>query len=181
MKKLFDFLYSTRLTAVLFILFATAMAIATFIENDFGTQTSKVLIYNAWWFEGIMGFFVINFFGNIFRYRLYKKEKWPVLLFHASFLLILVGAGITRFVGYEGIMLIEEGETTNQFLSETTYLNAVVDDGNSQKPEINAPIMLSAWGTNSWTHTDSFQTKENSIDIKFELVDYIPWAEKNLV
>ena len=181
MKKIFDFLYSTRLTAVLFILFATAMAIATFIENDFGTQTSKVLIYNAWWFEAIMGFFVINFFGNIFRYRLYKKEKWPVLLFHASFLLILVGAGITRFVGYEGIMLIEEGETTNQFLSETTYLNAVVDDGNSQKPEINAPIMLSAWGTNSWTYTDSFQTKEKSIDIKFELVDYIPWAEKKLV
>ena len=181
MKKLFDFLYSTRLTAVLFILFATAMAIATFIENDFGTQTSKALIYNAWWFEAIMGFFVINFFGNIFRYRLYKKEKWPVLMFHASFLLILVGAGITRYVGYEGIMLIEEGETTNQFLSETTYLNAVVDDGNSQKPEINAPIMLSAWGSNSWTYTDSFQTKEKSIDIKFELVDYIPWAEKNLV
>jgi cytochrome c-type biogenesis protein CcsB len=181
MKKLFDFLYSTRLTAVLFILFATAMAIATFIENDFGTQTSKALIYNAWWFEAIMGFFIINFFGNIFRYRLYKKEKWPVLMFHASFLLILVGAGITRYIGYEGIMLIEEGETTNQFLSETTYLNAVVDDGNSQKPEINAPIMLSAWGSNSWTYTDSFQTKEKNIAIKFELVDYIPWAEKNLV
>jgi cytochrome c-type biogenesis protein CcsB len=181
MKKLFDFLYSTRLTAVLFILFATAMAIATFIENDFGTQTSKALIYNAWWFEAIMGFFIINFFGNIFRYRLYKKEKWPVLMFHTSFLLILVGAGITRYVGYEGIMLIEEGETTNKFLSETTYLNAVVDDGNSQKPEINAPIMLSAWGSNSWSYTDTFQTKEKNIDIKFELVDYIPWAEKKLV
>ena len=51
MKKLFDFLYSTRLTAVLFILFATAMAIATFIENDFGTQTSKALIYNALQFQ----------------------------------------------------------------------------------------------------------------------------------
>jgi len=181
MKKLFDFLYSTRLTAVLFILFATAMAIATFIENDFGTQTSKALIYNAWWFEAIMGFFIINFFGNIFRYRLYKKEKWPVLMFHASFLLILVGAGITRYVGYEGIMLIEEGETTNKFLSETTYLNAVIDDGNSQKPEVNAPIMLSAWGTNSWSYTDVFQTKEKNIDFKFELVDYIPWAEKKLV
>ena len=181
MKKFFNFLYSTRLTAVLFILFAAAMAVATFIENDFGTQTSKALIYNAWWFEAIMGFFIINFFGNIFRYRLYKKEKWPVLMFHASFLLILVGAGITRYVGYEGIMLIEEGETTNKFLSETTYLNAVIDDGNSQKPEVNAPIMLSAWGTNTWSYTDSFQTKEKNINFKFELVDYIPWAEQKLV
>ena len=113
MKNLFNFLYSTRLMAVLFIVFATAMGVATFIENDYGTQTSKALIYNAWWFEAIMALFVINFFGNIFRYRLYKKEKWAVLLFHSAFLLILVGAGITRYVGYEGIMLIEEGETTN--------------------------------------------------------------------
>ncbi|MDX6747692.1 cytochrome c biogenesis protein CcsA [Polaribacter sp. PL03] len=181
MKKLFSFLYSTRLMAILFILFATAMAIATFIENDFGTQTSKALIYNAWWFEAIMVFFVINFFGNIFRYRLYKKEKWPVLMFHGAFLLILVGAGITRYVGYEGIMLIKEGETTNKFLSETTYLNAIVDDGNSQKPEVNAQIMLSAWGTNSWSYTDNFKTEDNNIDFKFELVDYIPWAEKKLI
>jgi cytochrome c-type biogenesis protein CcsB len=181
MNKFFNFLYSTRLTAVLFIIFAAAMAVATFIENDFGTQTSKALVYNAWWFEAIMGFFVINFFGNIFRYRLYKKEKWPVLMFHASFLLILVGAGITRYVGYEGIMLIEEGETTNKFLSETTYLNAVIDDGNSQKPEVNAPIMLSAWGTNTWSYSDAFKTKEKNINFKFELVNYIPWAEEQLV
>ncbi|QOD62048.1 cytochrome c biogenesis protein CcsA [Polaribacter haliotis] len=181
MKNIFNFLYSTRLMAVLFILFATAMGIATFIENDFGTQTSKALIYNAWWFELIMVFFVINFFGNIFRYRLYRKEKWAVLMFHASFLLILIGAGITRYIGYEGIMLIEEGQTTNKFLSETTYLNAIVDDGNLQKPEINEPIMLSAWGSNSWSYSDSFKSKENNIDFSFELVDYIPWAEKKLV
>ena len=181
MKKIFNILYSTRLTAVLFILFATAMAIATFIENDYGTQTSKALIYNAWWFEAIMIFFVINFFGNIFRYRLYKKEKWAVLMFHAAFLFILIGAGITSYVGFEGIMLIEEGETTNKFLSETTYLNAIVDDGNSQKPEVNAPIMLSAWGSNSWSYSDDFKTTEKNIDFKFELVDYIPWAEKKLI
>ena len=107
MKKILDTLYSTRLTAVLFLIFAIAMGVATFIENDFGTQTSKALIYNTWWFELIMVFFVINFFGNIFRYRLYKKEKWGVLLFHASFLLILIGAGVTRYISHEGIMIID--------------------------------------------------------------------------
>ena len=101
MKKMFSFLYSTKLMAVLFIVFAAAMGIATFIENDYGTQTAKALIYNAWWFEAIMVFFVINFFGNIFRYRLVSKEKWPVLVFHLAFLFILIGAGITRYVGYE--------------------------------------------------------------------------------
>lgn len=181
MKNIFNFLYSTRLMAILFILFATAMGVATFIENDYGTQTSKALVYNAWWFELIMVFFVINFFGNIFRYRLFRKEKWPVLMFHAAFLLILVGAGVTRYVGYEGIMLIEEGETTNKFLSETTYLNVVVDDGKLQKPEINEPILLSAWGKNSWNYSDTFNSDGKNQDFDIELVDYIPWAEKKLV
>ena len=133
MKKFFDILYSTRLTAILFIAFSIAMGVATFIENDYGTQTAKALVYNAWWFEAIMAFFIVNFFGNIFRYRLLRKEKWPVLLFHVSFLLILIGAGITRYVGYEGLMLINEGETTQEFLSETTYVNLVVDNNEVQK------------------------------------------------
>jgi len=181
MKNFFNFLYSTRSMAVLFILFATAMGVATFIENDFGTQTAKALVYSSWWFEAIMIFFVINFFGNIFRYRLYKKEKWAVLMFHLAFLFIIIGAGVTRYIGYEGIMLIDEGETTNTFLSETTYINAIVDNGSMQKPDINKPILLSAWGDNSWSYQDRFNTKEEQKDFKFTLVDYIPWAEEKFV
>ncbi|MGJ8761369.1 MAG: cytochrome c biogenesis protein CcsA [Polaribacter sp.] len=181
MKKIISILYSTRLMAVLFILFAVAMGVATFIENDFGTQTSKALVYNTWWFELIMVFFVINFFGNIFRYRLYKKEKWAVLMFHLAFLLILIGAGATRYIGFEGIMLIKEGESTNKFLSETTYLNAIVDNNKVQKPEINKPMLLSAWGKNSWSYSDYFKTEDTEQDFSFELVEYIPWAERKLV
>ncbi|WP_405606272.1 cytochrome c biogenesis protein CcsA [Polaribacter sp. Asnod1-A03] len=181
MKNIFNLLYSTRLMAVLFFLFATAMGVATFIENDFGTQTSKALVYNTWWFEAIMIFFVINFFGNIFRYKLYKKEKWAVLMFHGAFLFILIGAGVTRYIGYEGIMLIKEGESTNKFLSETTYVNAIVDDGNLQKPEINKPILLSAWGSNSWSFSDNFNSNGVKKDFTVDLVNYIPWAEKKLI
>ncbi|MGJ8744982.1 cytochrome c biogenesis protein CcsA [Polaribacter sp.] len=176
MKKILNILYSTRLTALLFLIFAAAMGIATFIENDFGTQTSKALVYNTWWFEGIMIFFVINFFGNIFRYRLYRKEKWPVMLFHGAFLFILIGAGVTRYVGYEGIMLINEGETTNEFLSETTYLNVVVDNSDVQKTK-HKPLLLSAWGKNNWSFSDDFKGSNYTIN----LVDYIPWAERKLV
>ncbi|MGB2224663.1 MAG: cytochrome c biogenesis protein ResB, partial [Polaribacter sp.] len=176
MKKYVDFLFSTRLMAVLFLVYAAAMGIATFIENDFGTQTAKALVYNSWWFEGIMGLFIINFTGNIFRYRLLRKEKWPVLMFHLAFIFIILGAAITRYVGYEGIMLINEGETTNQFLSETTYVNTIVDDGQVQKTK-NEPILLSAWGKNNWSFADDFKDK----DYKIELVDYIPWAEKKFI
>jgi hypothetical protein len=56
-NKISKILFSTRLTAILFIVYAAAMAIGTFL--DAGQTTSPTaytrnLIYNAWWFEAIM-------------------------------------------------------------------------------------------------------------------------------
>ena len=87
--------------AVLFLDFALAMGVGTFIESYYNTDTAKVWIYNAWWFEVIMVFFMINFAGNIKRYQLYKKEKWATLMLHLSFVLIIFGAFITRYISYE--------------------------------------------------------------------------------
>ncbi|WP_452220889.1 cytochrome c biogenesis protein CcsA [Lacinutrix salivirga] len=123
-------LFSTRLTAVLFLVFAAAMITGTFL--DAGQETSPTpftnhYIYKAWWFEAIMIFFIINFIGNIFRYRLLRKEKWATLILHLAFILILIGAGITRHTGFEGMMSIREGETENTFLSTETYITAYID------------------------------------------------------
>ena len=131
---LIKYLFSTRLTAILFILYPTAMALGTFIETWYSTDTAKIWIYNAWWFELLMVFMAINFFGNIFKYRLLRKEKWAVLLLHLSFLLILLGAFITRYIGYEGVMPIREGVTENKMLSEKTYLTVYIDGEINGKP-----------------------------------------------
>ena len=126
-ERLKNALFSTRLTAVLFLLYPTAMAFGTFIESWYSTDTAKIWIYNAWWFELLMVLMAVNFFGNIFKYRLLRKEKWAVLALHLSFLLILFGAFVTRYFGFEGVMPIREGVTENQFLSEKTYLTVFVD------------------------------------------------------
>ncbi len=63
-KKIAAVLFSTRLTATLFIVFATAMAVGTFLDVGYQNAPSAyttALIYNAWWFEAIMLLFVINF------------------------------------------------------------------------------------------------------------------------
>ena len=120
-------LFSTRLMALLFVLFATAMGVATFLETWYSTETARIYVYNAKWFEIIMVFFVINFVGNIFRYRLLQWKKWPVLILHVSWVLIILGAFITRYISYEGMMPIREGQTENVFYSDKTYLTAYVD------------------------------------------------------
>src|SRR5688572_16813163 len=56
-NKIASFLFSTRLMAVLFIVFAASMAAGTFIEDAYNTDTARIWVYNAWWFELIMLFF----------------------------------------------------------------------------------------------------------------------------
>ena len=165
--------------AVLFIVFAAAMAAGTFIEDAYNTDTARIIIYNSWWFEVIMFFFMINFLGNIKRYQLYKKEKWATLILHLSFILILLGAFITRYISYEGMMPIREGATENQFYSDRTYLTMYVDgqhEGETKRRTFEKPLLLSAAVDN--TFTDEYQF--SNIPFKVELVDYIMGAKETI-
>lgn len=159
LKKIANILFSTRLTAVLFIVYAVAMAVGTFLDQGQSTSPtpySRTLIYNAWWFEAIMVLFMANFVGNIFRYRLLRKEKWATLTLHLSFIFILFGAFITRYYGFEGMMAIREGATENTFLSQKTYLTTYIDgdykiDGQLQRLVHNDEVDFSPRLENEYT------------------------------
>ncbi len=169
--------------AVLFILFALAMAIATFVENDFGTPTARTLIYNSFWFELIMILLAVNLIGNIIRFRMYQKKKWPVFLFHIAFLLILIGAGVTRYISFEGMMPIKEGETTDTFLSDKVYLKAHIDDGVQQiDPPLLKNLKLSAIDVPFLTD-NHYQTKLyfKNTPVKISVLKFVPKAKEKLV
>ena len=147
MQMLKKLLFSTRLMSLLFIAFAVAMALGTFIETKYSTETARIWIYNAWWFEAIMVFFVINFVGNIKRYRLLRVEKWPVLVLHLSWVLIIVGAFVTRYISFEGMMPIREGQAEKVFYSDKTYLTAFVDgeiNGEPRRKTLQEDLIVTA-------------------------------------
>jgi len=137
MTKLLNIISSMALVSVMLLLFAISAAVATFVENDYGTETAKALVYNARWFEAIMLILAISLTANIIKQKLYTKEKLGSFLMHSSFIIILIGAGLTRYFGYEGLMHIREGETTNQMLSSDTYIKVVASskDGNTSVEE----------------------------------------------
>ncbi len=64
----------------------------------------------------------ISLVGSVFKYKLYERKKYNVLVFHLAFVIILAGAAITRYAGYEGTMMIREGESSNQIISESPYV-----------------------------------------------------------
>ena len=177
--KIFSFLFSTRLMAILFLTFALAMGIGTFIESYYNTDTARVWIYNAWWFEVIMVFFMINFAGNIKRYQLYKKEKWATLLLHVSFVFIIFGALITRYISYEGMMPIREGATSNQFFSDKNYLTFFVDGQHNgelkrrifEKSLILSPAVYPPFASNYFSVSDKFDAIPFKISYKNFIID----------
>ena len=185
-KRIASVLFSTRLTAVLFIVFAVAMGIGTFLDASSETSPtpySRELIYNAWWFEAIMGLFVINFIGNMFRYKLNTKKMWATLVLHLSFILIIIGAFITRYIGYEGVIHIREGETENTLLSEHTYLNTFIDgdytiDGVAQRRNLQPKkLRLSERLDNDFT----IETDYNKQPVTITYKDFIKNAKEGLI
>ncbi|MBN1415517.1 MAG: cytochrome c biogenesis protein ResB, partial [Bacteroidales bacterium] len=122
MKNFSGFLFSSRFMAILLVVFATSMAIATFIENDFGTETARALVYGAHWFELLLLLASLNLAGNMIVNKVHIHTSPAVVLFHFSFILILAGAVITRYTGMEGTVFIREGEETNQMLTGKTYI-----------------------------------------------------------
>ena len=179
-KKIISFLISTRLTAFLFILFALSMAVGTFIESYYSTDAAKILIYNAFWFELIIGFFVINFILNIKRYNLLKFEKWPVLTLHISWILIIIGAFVTRYIGFEGVMPIRENNTSKIFLSEKTHLTILVDgdiNGEVARKKLEDDMLLSEHVNNFFVWNYDFNNQPFTI----EYVDFIENAKEDLI
>jgi len=127
MKKINNILFSMQLTGVLLILFAVSIGYATFIENDFGADTAKAIVYSATWFNIMLLLLAVNLTGSIIKHKMYKKEKWAVFLFHLAFLIIFIGSAVTRFIGFEGMISIREGAISNEMTSDKTYVSINAD------------------------------------------------------
>ncbi|UBB89835.1 cytochrome c biogenesis protein CcsA [Candidatus Kaistella beijingensis] len=176
MKKLQNILISTRTMAVLLLVYAAAMGYATFLENDYGTPTAKALIYEAKWFEFVMLLLILNFIGNISRYRLWRREKWPVLVFHLSFILIFIGGAITRYISYEGIMHIREGETSNSVITDKNFFKIQIEEKGDVLNYQDVPYLMSPLHKNFKANYD-YHGKQISV----KATDFIQRKKDSLV
>ena len=165
-SKILNFLFSTQLMLVLLILFPIAMGIGTFLESWYSTDAARIWVYNAWWFEALMLLLMVNFMGNIKKYNLLSREKLSVLILHLSFIFILLGAFVTRYIGDEGVMPIRENNISNSYLSEKTYLTVLIDgenEGLTERKTLKSQLLLSEHVNNNFTINENFYNKNFSI------------------
>ena len=141
--KALKLLFASMYVAIpLMIIYAIAIAVGTFIENDFGSNAARVLVYNTWFFNILHLWLLICLIGVLIRYKFLAQKKYASFILHLSFIIIIVGAGITRFFGVEGLMNIREGQSSASFISSEIYLNILLSNGES-KYAIHIPTSVS--------------------------------------
>lgn len=100
----------------LLIIYAISMALATFVENSHGTPVARKWFYYSSWFISLEFLLVVNFLYLIIQEKMIPLKKWGGFIFHMAFVIIFLGAGITHFFSYEGVMHIREGSKVSHIL-----------------------------------------------------------------
>lgn len=167
MNHFINRLFSMRIVALGLFVFWVAIGTATFIESMYGVQAAKIVVYNAWWFTALLVYLSIAMLFNIVQFRMWQREKIALLSFHVAFLIIMIGAAITRYTGFEGQVVVREGQSENfLYTSEPKLLITVRDEKSSIVKAF--PAWLSDWSfiNNSFTHDLKIGKKEISISYK---------------
>ena len=161
-KKITDILFSTKLLILLFVLLGAGAAIATFIENDYGTSTARVLVYNHLWYEIVLTLSIVNLIGIMYNRKMWRQKA--KFIFHLSFVVMLIGAAMTRYVGYEGIMHIKEGQTQSDMISLEPYFQVTIDH-NGKKYYAEFQKEFSAIGDNRFNYDVEFDNKNLNLSL----------------
>ncbi|MFV0376684.1 MAG: c-type cytochrome biogenesis protein CcsB [Mangrovibacterium sp.] len=159
MKKVYQFLTSMPFMGFLLLVFGVAMGVATFVEAYYGTDSAKSLVYNSHWFELVLILLGFSLMVNFLRYRMFQSRKLVVGLFHISFIIILIGAAITRYISFEGVMHIREGQSNNSIVSTDSYIQIETPDRTYK-----TKVLFSEFRTA--TYRESIEVDEHKLQFK---------------
>ncbi|TAK42831.1 MAG: cytochrome C biogenesis protein [Saprospiraceae bacterium] len=176
LKKLYDRIFSTTSAGIYLLLFAFSIGAATFVENDFGTSSAQKVIFKSWWFELLLFLFACTLVANIIRFKMVRQKKWATLTFHAAMVIILIGAGVTRYFGSEGMMHIREGSASNSFLTAESYLQ-VEATIKGTKYVFDEPALFATLGNNHFERSYILGDQK----VKVEVLDFMPNPKENMV
>ncbi len=159
-------IFSITTAGFALLLLAMVLGIATFFESAYGADSAKALVYGSTWFELLLLFLVVSMTVIYFRSKLYRREKMTVGLFHLAFIIMIIGAGVTRYIGEEGIIHIREGESSSELITSDLYFHMLVSR-NGQNFEAEQKVMLTPFSKHEVSAVFDFEGKKlkvNSVD-----------------
>ena len=106
-----------KIVIALYILIVIVLGAITFVEHSYGRDFALQHCYGAWWFSLLWA--LLTAFGVAYIIR-QRMRRWPVVLLHASFVIILAGALLTHLTSRQGVIHLRMGETTNEYYESAT-------------------------------------------------------------
>ncbi|MBP3353122.1 MAG: cytochrome c biogenesis protein CcsA [Bacteroidales bacterium] len=112
-KSLFTVISDIRFSLIGLIIYALAIATATFIENSYGTEIAFKAVYNNIAFYLLLLFLILGFISNAKKRNLRNRKRYGAIFIHSAFIIILLGALTTNILSSEGTMHLREGDTSS--------------------------------------------------------------------
>ncbi len=110
-RRVYDFLASAKLAMFLLVVILVCCVTGVTV---FRGGNSWNLIFSQLWFHGLLVLLVVNiaccFFGRIWRRRI-TVISFGMILFHLSFVGMLLGIVFNSLYSFEGMLRLTEGET----------------------------------------------------------------------
>jgi len=176
MRNLLNFILSLKFGGILLLIISFGAGYATFIENDFGAIGAKAAVYNARWFEIVILLTFLNIAWNTFKINPLKTKKLAVFGFHLAFLFIILGAAVTRYIGFEGTMSIREGQSSNIILSSENYIQLKCIDQESEYYGEDNVLFSPIASKNGKIR---IKTKDNTYTLK--TIGFVPNAQETII
>ncbi len=134
LSRLYRIVSSVGFGITTLVLMALVMAFATKFESNTSTHLAQVYIYRSWWFDLLLLLFTISLSTATWNLRPFRLRHTGVLIIHSSLLIIMAGAFVTRRIGYEGTLRIQEGQSVSQITLRDMVL-AIYDAETEQLQE----------------------------------------------
>jgi ResB-like family len=107
---------SVKMTLVLLIVGALVMSLGTVLESRLSTDFAQSVVYGHLWFDIFLLLIVLNLLAAVLNRLPLKRHQFSFVVVHASIILLMVGAWISRTFGFEGQLPVAEGQSSAELL-----------------------------------------------------------------
>ncbi|MFM8270553.1 MAG: cytochrome c biogenesis protein ResB [Pseudomonadota bacterium] len=132
-RGLFKFFSSVKLAVISILLLSAVLGFATVIGSYYGMRGSQVLVYQRWWFGGVLFLLGLNVFCAALSRFPWKLRQAGFVVTHLGIIVILVGAFVTQQFGLDGNMPVSEKKQSSEIILND--LKLVMRDQKTGKSE----------------------------------------------
>ena len=104
-----------KIVIALYIVVVVVLAAATIVEKYQRTAYVSENIYGAWWFSALWALLTAV---AVFYFVQRRVRRPSVIVLHLSFVVILAGALLTHLTARRGIVVLRQGESISEYLTE---------------------------------------------------------------